>query len=51
MPHTLRSKVTTSRSVYPVAVFLLVYIGVLTVVFAPRDVFVAQSGSEMQQSD
>ncbi|MDP3261401.1 MAG: hypothetical protein U1E06_11580 [Tabrizicola sp.] len=51
MPHTLRSKATSSRSVYSVALFLLVYVGVLTVVFAPRDVFVAQSGTEIRLSD
>ncbi len=51
MPHTLRSKATPSRSVYSVALFLLVYVGVLTVVFAPRDIFVAESGSAMRQPD
>jgi|LNFM01.1.fsa_nt_gb hypothetical protein len=51
MPDMLRSKATSPRSVSAVALFVLVYVGVLVVVFAPRDLFVAESGSVIREAD
>jgi hypothetical protein len=45
MTEVLPSRPRTKRSYAAVAPFLLVYLGVLVVVFAPREMIASQSGA------
>jgi hypothetical protein len=51
MSQVLPPRTNPSRSYGAIAAFILVYIGVLLVVLAPRDLIMVQSGSELRESD
>lgn len=51
MPQMLPSKAPTHRSLAAVALFAMVYIGIFTVVLAPRDLIAVQSGSVFRDAD
>ncbi|WP_164517328.1 hypothetical protein [Tabrizicola piscis] len=45
MPEVLPSRPRSKRTYAAIALFLVVYLGVLIVVFAPRDMIAVQSGA------
>lgn len=45
MPQVLPARNRTFRTYAAVALFLVVYVGVLIVVFAPKDMIAVQSGA------
>ena len=51
MTQTLPSRPAPLRTYSAIAVFVVVYLGVLLVVFAPRDMIAAQSGSVVRDAD
>lgn len=51
MPDVLPSRSRPARSYASLALFVVVYLVVLGVVFAPKDLIGAQSASEVGQSD
>jgi asparagine N-glycosylation enzyme membrane subunit Stt3 len=51
MPQVLQSRPNSNRSYFAIAVFVVVYLGVLLVVFAPRDMISVQSGSVIRDAD
>ena len=51
MTQTLPPRTRTARTYAAIALFLAVYVGVLIVVLAPRDMIAAQSGAIFAESD
>ncbi|MBL9050103.1 MAG: hypothetical protein JNK19_08330 [Tabrizicola sp.] len=51
MPHVLPSRTRPARTYAAVALFLVVYLGVLAFVFAPKDMISAQSPTALLASD
>ncbi|WP_309668364.1 hypothetical protein [Tabrizicola sp.] len=51
MTQTLPSRSNSIRSYGAIALFVLVYLGVLVVVLAPRDLIAVQSGTVIRESD
>jgi asparagine N-glycosylation enzyme membrane subunit Stt3 len=51
MPEVLPSRPRSKRTYAAVALFLVVYVGVLAVVFAPRDMIAVQSGAAFYGAD
>lgn len=51
MTQVLPSRPNSNRSYFAIAVFAVVYLGVLLVVFAPRDMIGVQSGSVIREPD
>lgn len=51
MTEVLPSRSTPIRTYSALAVFLAVYVGVLVVVFAPRDLIAVQSGAAVYSQD
>lgn len=51
MTEVLPSRPRSKRSYAAVALFLFVYLGVLVVVFAPRDMIAVQSGAAFYGAD
>ncbi len=51
MPEVLSSRPRSKRTYGAVALFLVVYLGVLVVVFAPRDMIAVQSGAAFYGAD
>lgn len=47
MPEVLPSRAKPMRNYAAIALFLVVYLGVLGVVLAPRDMIAAQSGAAL----
>jgi len=45
MPELMPSRPRPANSVVAVALFLIVYLGVLAVVFAPRDLIAVETGA------
>lgn len=51
MPEVLPSRSRTLRTYAAVALFLVVYVGVLIVVFAPKDMIAVQSGAVFSEGE
>jgi hypothetical protein len=51
MPHVLPSRTRPARNFAAIALFLVVYLGVLAFVFAPKDMISAQSPTELLSTD
>jgi hypothetical protein len=51
MTQVLPSRRNPTRSYAAIALFLVVYVGVLLVVFAPREMISVQSGSVLRDAD
>lgn len=51
MPEVLPSRARSRRTYAAIAMFLVVYLGVLVLVFAPRDMIAAQSGAAFYGAD
>jgi hypothetical protein len=51
MPDLLPSRAKSLRTYAAIALFLAVYVGVLVVVFAPRDMIAVQSGAAFYGTD
>jgi hypothetical protein len=51
MPHVLPSRTRPARTYAAIALFLVVYVGVLIFVFAPKDLISAQSPTALISTD
>jgi cbb3-type cytochrome oxidase subunit 3 len=51
MPHVLPSRTRPARNYAAVAAFLVVYLGVLVFVFAPKDMIAVQSPTALLATD
>ena len=51
MPEVLPSRSMTFRTYAAIALFLVVYVGVLVVLFAPKDMLSVQSGMAIYGSE
>ena len=51
MPEVLPSRSRSARNYTAIALFIAVYLGVLGLVFAPKDMIGVQSGSVLAEND